>query len=104
MNLLSDGLSQLSRIILYGPQDRQRGFGILSFNVEGLDCAEVAHILDTAYEIAVRPGLHCAPAAHRTLGTFPHGAVRASVGPYSSEDEIHNLIAALEDIVRLRRG
>ena len=102
MKLLFDGLSRLPEIILYGPRDRQRCIGTLSFNVEGLDCTEVAHILDRSYGIAVRSGMHCAPAAHRTLGSFPHGSVRASVGPYSTEDEIHTLIEAVADIVRLR--
>jgi selenocysteine lyase/cysteine desulfurase len=68
-----------------------------------LDCAEVAHILDTAYSIAVRSGLHCAPAAHRTIGTFPHGAVRVSVSPYNREEEIHTFLEAVSEIVGFRR-
>ena len=104
MEILADGLSQIPGITLYGPTDRQQSIGTLSFNVEDLDCTEVAHILDKAYSIAVRAGLHCAPAAHRTLGTFPHGTVRASVGPYNSEEEVRALIGAVSEIVRFRGG
>jgi selenocysteine lyase/cysteine desulfurase len=100
---LAAGLSQLPGIILYGSPDKSSCAGTLSFNIEELDCSEVAHILDTAYAIAVRSGLHCAPAAHRTINTFPHGTVRASVGPYNTQEDIHTLIGAVSEIIKLRR-
>jgi cysteine desulfurase/selenocysteine lyase len=100
---LAAGLSQLPGIILYGSPDKSSCTGTLSFNVQELDCSEVAHILDTAYAIAVRSGLHCAPAAHRTINTFPHGTVRASVGPYNTQKDIHTLIGAVSEIIKLRR-
>ncbi len=102
VDILSDGLSQLPGIVLYGPSDRQRCIGTLSFNLQELDCSEVGHILDRVYSIAVRSGLHCAPAAHRTIGSFPHGTVRVSVGPYNTEEEVHTLIRAVAEIVRFR--
>jgi selenocysteine lyase/cysteine desulfurase len=100
---LAAGLNQLPEIILYGSPDKSSCTGTLSFNVQELDCSEVAHILDTAYSIAVRSGLHCAPAAHRTINTFPHGTVRVSVGPYNTQEDIHTLIGAVSEIVKLRR-
>ena len=100
---LAAGLSQLPEIILYGSPDKSSCTGILSFNVQELDCSEVAHILDTAYAIAVRSGLHCAPATHRTINTFPHGTVRASVGPYNTQEDIHTLVHAVSEIVGFRR-
>ena len=103
VEILLDGLSQLPGIIVYGPKDHRFCTGTLAFNVQELDCSEVAHILDTAYSIAVRSGLHCAPAAHRTIGTFPHGAVRVSVGPYNTEEEIHTFLKAVSKIVGCRR-
>jgi cysteine desulfurase/selenocysteine lyase len=103
VEILLDGLSQLPGIIVYGPKDHRFCTGTLAFNVQELECSEVAHILDTAYSIAVRSGLHCAPAAHRTIGTFPHGAVRVSVGPYNTEEEIHTLLEAVSKIVGFHR-
>jgi selenocysteine lyase/cysteine desulfurase len=103
VGILLEGLSQLAEIVLYGPKDRRLCTGTLAFNVQQLDCAEVAHILDTAYSIAVRAGLHCAPAAHRTIKTFPHGAVRISVGPYNTEEEIHTFLTAISEILEFRR-
>ncbi|MCG6946686.1 MAG: aminotransferase class V-fold PLP-dependent enzyme [Deltaproteobacteria bacterium] len=100
---LADGLNQLPGIILYGSPDKSSCTGTLSFNVQALDCSEVAHILDTAYAIAVRSGLHCAPAAHRTINTFPHGTVRVSVSPYNTQEDIHTLIGAVSEIIKFRR-
>ena len=102
IKILVEGLSQFPEVTLYGPHDRTACTGTLAFNVQEIDCTEVAHILDTAYSIAVRSGLHCAPAAHRTIGTFPDGAVRVSVGPYNTEEEIHTLIEAVSEIVRFK--
>ncbi|GIW89281.1 MAG: cysteine desulfurase [Isosphaeraceae bacterium] len=59
---------------------------------------ELATILDTSFEIAVRPGLHCAPYIHRRLGTFPDGTIRISPGPFNTIDEIEALVQALEQI------
>ena len=57
-----------------------RRVGTLSFRSESLPAAEIGGILDQAFEIAIRPGLHCAPYIHRAIGTFPDGAVRVSPG------------------------
>jgi len=103
VEILLDSLRQFPNIVIYGPRERSSCTGTVAFNVQELDCSEVAHILDTAYSIAVRSGLHCSPAAHQTIGTFPQGAVRVSVGPYNTEEEIHTLLAALSEIVRFRR-
>jgi cysteine desulfurase family protein len=103
MERLYQELRHLPGVAVYGPPRRHECVGTLSFNVTGVTSNEVAHVLDTAYGIAVRPGLHCAPAAHQTIGSFPEGTVRVSVGPYTTEDEIQALIEAVEQILRLRR-
>jgi len=71
--------------------------GVLSFTVDGEDIGELAAWLDRDRGIALRAGLHCAPAAHRRLGTFPTGTLRVGVGPQTTEDDIDALITALED-------
>ncbi|MGP0067893.1 MAG: aminotransferase class V-fold PLP-dependent enzyme, partial [Isosphaeraceae bacterium] len=73
--------------------------GALSLIVpESLAPQDVAAILDTSFDIAVRPGLHCAPYIHRALGTFPDGALRLSPGPFTTPDDIEAFVNALSEI------
>lgn len=95
---LINALKDDRRFILYGTTDITKKVGILSLNVNGFKPAEVGAILDQAFGIAVRPGLHCAPFAHQVLGTFPDGTVRISPGVFNTEDEINQLITALDKI------
>jgi selenocysteine lyase/cysteine desulfurase len=67
----------------------------VSFTLAGMDPHEVASILESAFGIAVRAGLHCAPEAHAALGTAPAGTVRARVGPFTTTADIDALVAAL---------
>ena len=85
------------RIIL-GGASLSRRVGVLSLVVEGVAPVDLAAILDESFGIAVRPGLHCAPYAHRALGTFPDGTIRVSPGWSTMEAEVDQLIAALRDI------
>ncbi len=82
-----------------GHRDPRRRVGTLSFRSEALPAAEIGGILDQAFDVAVRPGLHCAPYIHRALGTFPDGAVRVSPGPFSTEADIDHLAGALAEIM-----
>jgi selenocysteine lyase/cysteine desulfurase len=50
--------------------------------------------------IETRPGLHCAPLAHRTLGTFPQGALRLSVGYFNTEEEVRMAVGAIQEVLR----
>lgn len=74
------------------------GVGILGFTLPGMAPAELAAILDGQFGIAVRAGLHCAPYAHRHLGTFPEGTVRLSVGLATTEAEMKAAASALDEI------
>ena len=63
--------------------------GALSLIIpEGLAPQDMGAILDTSFDIAVRPGLHCAPYIHRAMGTFPDGTLRLSPGPFTTRDDI----------------
>lgn len=86
-------------IIVYGPPaDAERRTGIVSFQMRGLTPDRVADLLDQEYGIAVRPGLHCAALAHNTLGTLASGLVRASFGPFNTDQEVDELCRSLERI------
>lgn len=76
--------------------------GICSFSHTKIASEELADILSERYDIAVRGGLHCAPLAHRALGTFPAGLVRASFAPAQGMREAQELLAALREIARAK--
>jgi cysteine desulfurase family protein len=91
-------LEEVGGCEVFGHRDMSRRVGTLSFRSEVLPAAELGGILDQAFDIAIRPGLHCAPYVHRAIGTFPDGAVRVSPGPFNTADDIDQLAAALAEI------
>jgi len=97
------GLQGIPGATVYGPPDPARRVAVVSFNLAGLLPSEVALLLDERYDIACRPGLHCAPAAHRTLGTFPAGTVRFSLGPFNTAEEVDRAIQAVSSLAEERR-
>jgi cysteine desulfurase family protein len=92
-------LEEMDGYRVYGHRDPQRRVGTLSFRCEALPATEIGGILDQAFDIAVRPGLHCAPYIHRSLGTFPDGTVRVSPGPFNTSEEIDQIAVALSEIL-----
>ena len=72
--------------------------GLVGINLPGFAPAEVAAILDERFDIAVRSGLHCAPYAHKHLGTFPEGFVRFSVGILTTAEDVRQAATALDEI------
>lgn len=90
------GLQNIPGVRVLGAEDAPR-VGVTGFNIGRMDSGEAADRL-AAQKIAVRGGLHCAPAMHAYLGTS--GAVRASVGPYNTEGEIDQLLAAVNRLAR----
>ena len=73
--------------------------GLVGINAAGFSPAELAAILDERFDIAVRAGLHCAPYAHKHLGTFPEGFVRLSTGLLTTVGDVRQAAAALDEIV-----
>lgn len=73
--------------------------GVVSLAFDGIDNGQVAFALDDKYGIMTRVGLHCAPLAHKTLGTYPTGTVRFSFGQWNTEEEVERCIQALREIV-----
>jgi len=92
------GASQISRVNLYGPRDAALQCGLVSLNIAGAVPSEVGLLLDQSFEIMVRTGLHCAPSAHRTLGSFPTGTVRFSFSWFNTPAEVETGLQALREI------
>ena len=91
-------LSKNDRVQLYTPEPRDGLYApVLSFNIYGKSSAEVSQYLNSK-GIAVRGGLHCAPSAHRQIGTLDIGAVRVSVAAFNTSAEIESLIKAIKQI------
>jgi len=95
---LLDGLARIPGVIVYGRLDTNSRLGVVSFNVEGQDSGEVSHVLDQEFAIMSRPGLHCAPLAHRTIGTFPSGAIRLSLGYANTLQDVELALQAIAQI------
>ena len=95
---LRTALAELPGFEVFGHTEASRRVGTLSFRSEVLPAPEFAGLLDQSFEIAVRPGLHCAPYIHRALGTAPDGLVRVSPGPFSTAADIDHLVDALKQI------
>ncbi|MFZ3131902.1 MAG: aminotransferase class V-fold PLP-dependent enzyme [Desulfosporosinus sp.] len=87
-------------IQLIGPEQEQDRTGIVSLNFPHLDNAEVSYQLFKGFGIMTRCGLHCAPAAHHTLGTFPHGTLRFSFSYFNSIQDVDYAFNSLEDCAR----
>ena len=98
--MLLEGLSELDNVTVYGPKDVERMVGVVSAVVKGVDPARVSALLDQEYGIATRPGLHCAPLAHKSIGTFETGTVRFSVGFFNTEEDIEETVRAMKHIVK----
>jgi selenocysteine lyase/cysteine desulfurase len=102
MRRLMDGLVAIDGLTLHGVRDPARQTGVVLFTLDGVDPAEIGDRLDAEFGIAVRVGLHCAPQAHRTLGTFPAGGVRMSPGFFNTVEEIDRTVEAMCRIARHR--
>jgi cysteine desulfurase / selenocysteine lyase len=101
--LLIDGLESIPGITIYGPRDPLHRTATVSFTAAGRRVSEIGLRLDEDFEIMCRVGLHCAPAAHRTIGTFPEGTVRVAPGIFTAASEIDAALDAVAHIMRERR-
>lgn len=98
------GLRELPGIRILGTADMSRRTAVVSFNLDGWSCSEVAQTLDDRFGLCCRSGLHCAPLAHRQLGTFPEGAVRFSLGLFNTEADITAALDALRELAAQSTG
>ena len=97
---LVQGLSAIDGVTVYGPGDVRQRTATVSFTVASKPVSELSYRLDDEHDVMCRVGLHCAPAAHRTIGTFPEGTVRFAAGLYTTSAEIERAIRAVACIAR----
>ena len=93
-------LEEVPNIKIYGPKDANKRASVISINIGNMDSGEITFLLDSEYDIATRSGIHCAPLAHKTLGTLEQGAVRFSIGYFNTKEEIDKAINALKEIAK----
>jgi cysteine desulfurase family protein len=96
------GFEKIPEVELYGPEHQEDRIATLSFNFAHLPASEGAFRLEKEFGILCRPGLHCAPAAHRTIGTFPEGTVRFGLSAFNTEAEIETAVQAIFQISKKR--
>lgn len=96
--LLYDGLASIRHARVFGPPQPERRTATVSFTIDGMRVSEVGLRLDEEFEVLCRVGLHCAPAAHRTIGTFPEGTVRFAAGISNTRQQIETALRAVERI------
>ena len=100
---LIEGLKEIPHVKIYGPGNHQNRIATLSFNFPRISPSKGASRLEKEFGILCRPGLHCAPAAHRTLGTFPEGTVRFGLSVFNTEAEVEIAIQAVSHISNQER-
>ena len=88
------------RLKIIGLPGMDNRAGVVSVQSTARDCADTAAELDETFGISTRVGLHCAPAAHQTLGTFPTGTIRFSFGFFNTEDDADRAAAALDALTK----
>jgi cysteine desulfurase / selenocysteine lyase len=100
---LWQGLRGLDGVTVYTSAPGRQHTPVLLCNIDGMRSEDVGAVLDGDYGIAVRAGLHCAPLVHQDLGTGSLGAVRFSLGPFNTADEIDEVLEAMAAISRAKK-
>ena len=97
---LRNGLQEIPGVTIYGAQGVDRSTGVVSFNIDNSMPSTVGLELEEEFDILCRVGLHCSPASHRTIGTYPTGTVRLSPGYFTTETEIDTVLEAVDKLSR----
>lgn len=95
--LFIEKISDLKNVVIYGEKNIERG-PVVSINIEGVPSSDLSAVLDEEYNICTRSGFHCAPLAHKYLGTYDYGCVRFSFGYFNTEEEILYAADAVKEI------
>jgi selenocysteine lyase/cysteine desulfurase len=95
---LIDGLMEIPGVTVYGTHDARKQTATIAWNMEGVEASTVGMRLDEEFGILCRVGLHCAPSAHRTIGTFPDGCVRFGLGAFTEESDVDRALQSVAKI------
>lgn len=95
-----EGLQSIDVVNIIGKQDIQDRTAVVSITIDSMDPASIAYELESTYHIMTRVGLHCAPRAHQTLGTYPEGTVRFSFGYANTHEDVESALSALHRILK----
>jgi selenocysteine lyase/cysteine desulfurase len=95
---LIGGLMEIPGLLVHGTGNPARQVAAVSLSLERWEPVDLAAVLDSSFGIAARSGLHCAPLAHRTLGTYPRGTVRLSPGCFTTNDDVDQALASLRQL------
>ncbi len=98
-----EGVRDLADMMIYGQTGMQKRTPVVSFNISGMDPAAIALELDERYKIMSRSGIHCAPSAHKTIGTYPMGTVRFSFSYFNTPEQVAKAVEAIKKISRRRK-
>jgi cysteine desulfurase family protein len=98
--LFMDRLRGAPGVTVYGPHDAAARTPVVSFTIDGMTSSDASALLEERFGVMSRPGLHCAPAAHRTIGTFPRGTCRFSFALFNTEHEINDAADAVMSLAR----
>jgi len=97
---LFEGLKEIPGVTVYGENQVKDRVAVISFNIKDQLPSEVGLRLDEEYDIMCRVGLHCSPATHKTIGTFPTGTVRFSMSWFNTFEEVDQAIMAIRNIAK----
>lgn len=103
VEIFLEGIQDLPGVTFYGQAGTHKRTPVVSLNLAGMDPAAVALELDDRFKIMVRSGLHCAPAAHKTIGTYPKGTVRFSFSYFNTQAQVTKAVEALTIISKRRK-
>jgi len=98
--LMSELAGGVEHLRVYGPQNLQDRAGVFSMNIDGMNPGELAELLERDFGILTRSGVHCAPLAHETIGSYPTGTCRLSFGPFTTDDDVRYAADALAKIAQ----
>jgi cysteine desulfurase / selenocysteine lyase len=97
---LLEGLREVPEVTLYGPADSASRTSVISCRVANQHVSDVGLRLDEEFGILCRVGLHCAPSAHKTIGTFPEGTIRLAPGAATSLEDVRTAVGAIRQLAR----